>query len=71
MFKRLLLEEHTAACLTVAFVTAATIFFAFVWRALRMSRAQVDRFAHLPFATDTSEPPAGPRTSSNSTTPHA
>ncbi|HEY0943693.1 MAG TPA: hypothetical protein VGD81_00440 [Opitutaceae bacterium] len=52
MFKRLILEEYTAVCLGVAFATAATIFFAFVWRALRMSRTQADRFAHLPFASD-------------------
>lgn len=50
MFKRLLLEEHTALCLMIAFATAATIFLAFLWRALRMSRSQVDRFANLPFA---------------------
>lgn len=52
MFKRLLLDEHAALCLTVAFFTAATIFLAFVWRAVRMSRSQVDRFARLPFAPE-------------------
>lgn len=49
MFKRLLLEEPTAICLTIAFVTASSIFAAFLWRAVRMSRAQSDRFANLPF----------------------
>ncbi len=49
MFKRLLLEQSFAVCLTIAFVTASSIFAAFVWRAIRMSRAQSDRFARLPF----------------------
>ncbi|HYP16703.1 MAG TPA: hypothetical protein VEQ65_05785 [Opitutus sp.] len=52
MFKRLLLEEHTALCLTIALVTASTIFFGFLWRALRMSRGQVNRFSQLPFGSD-------------------
>ncbi|ACB77352.1 hypothetical protein [Opitutus terrae] len=69
MFKRLPLEEHTTACLTIAFVTAVTIFFGFAWRALRMSRAQVDRFAQLPFAPETSDQPAAPDPAANPTTP--
>lgn len=52
MFRRLVLEEHTTACVIVAFVTAATIFLAFAWRALRMSRTQIERFANLPFETE-------------------
>lgn len=53
MFKRLLLEDSTGLCLTVAFLTASTIFLAFVWRAVRMPRTQADRFAQLPFNSDT------------------
>lgn len=52
MFRRLILEDYTAACLIVAFTTVATIFLGFAWRALRMSRTQVDRFAQLPFAAE-------------------
>ena len=33
----------------VAFITAASIFAFFVWRALRMKRGQVERFENLPF----------------------
>lgn len=54
MFRRLILEDYTAACLIVAFVTVATIFLAFAWRALRMNRSQVDRFAQLPFSAEAS-----------------
>jgi hypothetical protein len=52
MFRRLIFEDYTAACLIVAFTTVATIFLGFAWRALRMSRTQVDRFAQLPFAAE-------------------
>lgn len=52
MFRRLILEDYTAACLIVAFLTVATIFLAFAWRALRMTRTQVDRFAQLPFSRE-------------------
>lgn len=55
MFKRLLLDAPTAICVTIAFVTAATIFIASAWRALRMPRAQVDRFAQLPFNSDSTD----------------
>ncbi len=56
MFKRLVLEAPTAICVTIAFVTAATIFLASAWHALRMPRSQVDRFAHLPFNADSTDP---------------
>ncbi len=57
MFRRLILEDHAAIYTIVAFITAASIFIAFLWRALRMKPAQVARFAHLPFETAT--PPSG------------
>jgi len=51
MFKRLILEYYTVICTLIAFIVAATIFLATVWRAIRMPRAQVDHLAHLPFET--------------------
>jgi len=53
MFRRLLLEDSTAIVTMVAFVVAASIYLAFAWRALRMKRPQLARFANLPFETET------------------
>ena len=53
MFRRLLFEDSAALFTIVAFVTAFTIFVAVTWRALRMKRPQVERFARLPFDTAT------------------
>ena len=55
MFKRLILEDSSALFFLTAFVTAATIFVAITWRALRMPRAQVERFAQLPFTPDSTD----------------
>ncbi len=52
MFKRLILEDSSSLYVIVAFVTAATIFITLTWRALRMPRAQVERFSQLPFASN-------------------
>lgn len=52
MFRRLLLADSAAIFTIVAFVTAATIFLAIAWRAIRMPRTQVDRFANLPFHSE-------------------
>jgi hypothetical protein len=52
MFKRLLLDDSAAIMTIVAFATASVIFIAIAWRAIRMSRAQSDRFANLPFNSD-------------------
>jgi hypothetical protein len=52
MFKRLILEDWSVLCVLTAFVTAATIFLAITWRALRMPRAQAEHFARLPLAPD-------------------
>ena len=62
MFKRLILEESSTIYVIVAFVTAATIFVAITWRALRMPRAQVDKFAQLPFTTDPADGRHDPHT---------
>ncbi|MDP3070611.1 MAG: hypothetical protein Q8N18_09995 [Opitutaceae bacterium] len=53
MFRRLLLEDHAAIFTIAAFITAASIYVAFAWRALRMRRPQIERFENLPFATPT------------------
>ena len=52
LFKRLILEDSSSLYVITAFVTAALIFGAITWRAVRMPRVQVDRFARLPFAAD-------------------
>lgn len=56
MFRRLVLEETAALYTIVAFITAASIYVTFAWRALRMKRPQVAHFENLPFETPT--PPA-------------
>lgn len=55
MFRRLVFEETAALYTIVAFVTAATIYVTFAWRALRMKRPQVAQFENLPFETPTPE----------------
>ena len=61
MFQRLILEHSSALYVITAFVTAATIFAAITWSALRMPRAQVEKFARLPFTTDAAERRHDPR----------
>ena len=53
MFRRLIFEDSAALFTIVAFITAVSIFVMVAWRALRMKRPQVERFAQLPFATET------------------
>ena len=53
MFRRLVFENTAALFTIVAFVTAASIYVAFAWRALRMKRPQVSRFENLPFEVET------------------
>lgn len=55
MFRRIVFEDSAAIYTIVAFITAGVIFCSITWRALRMPRQQVDRFANLPFTTDTAE----------------
>ena len=57
MFRRLILEDTAALYTIAAFITAASIYVAFLWRALRMKRPQLERFENLPFETAT--PPCG------------
>jgi hypothetical protein len=53
MFRRLVFENSAALFTIVAFITAASIYVMFAWRAMRMKRPQVARFENLPFETDT------------------
>ena len=53
MFRRLAFENTAALFTFAAFVTAASIYVAMTWRALRMKRPQVAAFENLPFATPT------------------
>ncbi len=53
MFRRLVFENSAALFTLVAFITAASIYVTFAWRALRMKRSQVTRFENLPFETAT------------------
>jgi hypothetical protein len=53
MFKRLIFDDWVTIFPLVAFITAACIFVSFVWRAVRMRRNQIERFANLPFNAET------------------
>ncbi len=53
MFRRLIFEDSAALFTIVAFITAASIYVAFAWRALRMKRPQLARFENMPFDTAT------------------
>jgi len=55
MFKRLMLDDSVVPFAIVAFVTTAAIFVFFAWRALRMSRTQIDQFSRLPFNSDSAD----------------
>ncbi len=52
MFKRLILDDAMAMFTFIAFLVTASIFLAFLWRALRMKREQVDHFAKLPLESE-------------------
>ena len=49
MFRRLFLEDWMSVFTLIAFVTALSVYVTLFFRALRMQRAQVNRFAQLPF----------------------
>lgn len=53
MFQRLIYEDSAALFTLTAFITAASIYTTIGWRALRMKRSQVERFAELPFTAAT------------------
>jgi len=53
MFKRILLDHNTTVVFaTISFLCSASIFVAFLWRALRMRKPQVNHFENLPFVTE-------------------
>lgn len=58
MFERVIFADRYLIFAIVAFVVAAAIFSAMCWRALRMSRGQVEHFARLPFQDDARPPPS-------------
>ena len=53
MFQRLILQDSARLYTIAAFAVAASIFVAVAWRAVRMRRSQLERFANLPFETAT------------------
>ena len=53
MFKRLVLEDSAAVFTIAAFITAASIYVTFAWRAWRMRRPRLVELENLPFATPT------------------
>jgi hypothetical protein len=65
MFRRLVFENSAALFTIAAFLTAASIYVMFTWRALRMKRPQVSRCENLPF--DIATPSAHEADSSHTT----
>ncbi len=61
MFKRLILEDSAALFTIAAFITAASIYVTFAWRAWRMRSPRLAELENLPFATPT--PASRPETS--------
>jgi hypothetical protein len=55
MFRRLLFENWVSIFTLVAFITSASIYVSFTWRALRMKRVQLDRLSDLPFGANSEE----------------
>jgi len=53
MFNRIILHDRDALCGLLAFAVALAIFLLMTWRALRMTRAQRDEMAGLPFRSET------------------
>ena len=52
MLRRIIYEDWQLIFPVVALAVASFIYLAAGWRAARMTRAQSDRLAHLPFETD-------------------
>lgn len=55
MFRRLLLENWTSIFTLAAFITALTVYLTVCFRALRMRRGDLERFAALPLADQTED----------------
>lgn len=54
MFRRLLFEDWVSLFPLIALITAGSVYATIFYRAIRMKRAQIDRFARLPLETETS-----------------
>lgn len=57
MFRRLLFDHWVSLFPLIAFITAASVYVTITWRALRMRRTEVEKFARLPLE-DTAQPVA-------------
>lgn len=57
MFRRLLFENWISLFSLIAFITAASVYVTIFYRAIRMKRAQIDRFSNLPFESENSVSP--------------
>ena len=56
MFDRIIYPDWHVVFPLAAFIVAAVFFVVMSWRALRMKRADVDRFARLPLEDDPGPP---------------
>jgi len=54
MFRRLFFEDWVSLFPLIGLITAGSVYATIFYRALRMKRAQIDRFARLPLETETS-----------------
>lgn len=52
MFQRILYQDWQLLFPVAAFVAAAGFFGVVIWRALRMKRGQLERFARMPLEED-------------------
>ncbi|MDF3058770.1 MAG: hypothetical protein K0R17_2985 [Rariglobus sp.] len=57
MFRRLLFEDWVSLFPLIALITAGSVYATIFFRAIRMKRAQIDRFARLPFESEDSVSP--------------
>jgi len=58
MFDRVIYADWHVIFPVAAFIVAAIFFTIMCWRALRMSRGQVEHFARLPLEDDARPPPS-------------
>ncbi len=54
MFHRILFENWVCLFPIIALITAGSVYATIFYRAIRMKPAQIDRFAQLPFESETS-----------------
>jgi hypothetical protein len=54
MFHRILFDNWVSLFPLVALITAGSVYATIFYRAIRMKPKQVDRFANLPFESETS-----------------